>query len=161
MTHSLVSVGTSSHPRSPPPTNEPQTPSPSFPITPSPLPLSPFLPTINLLLQHNTIHARLQQRAHQTRLPLQHTQPIQDLRSGPFRKRGENVGELYAQKSARRDQIRSCRDCGGEKGEGVGTRTLLRLARRSAYSSRTSCSRGLHPVGGSVGGRVSAMELWG
>ncbi len=35
------------------------------------LPLS-LLPIIDLLLQHNTVHARLQQRAHQTRLPLQH-----------------------------------------------------------------------------------------
>lgn len=36
------------------------------------LPLS-LLPTIDLLLQHNTVHTRLQQRAHQTRLPLQHS----------------------------------------------------------------------------------------
>ncbi len=48
---------------------------------PSPLPLLPTTtPTaripINLLLQHNTINARLQRREHQARLALQHPQPI-------------------------------------------------------------------------------------
>ena len=45
-------------------------------------------------------------------------------------------------------------------GSGFGMRTYLRLERRRAYSSRTSCSRGVQ-VGGCwvVGGEGSAIVL--
>lgn len=42
-----------------------------------PTPLTPIITPINLLLQHNTIHTSLQQRTHQTSLPLQQPQSIQ------------------------------------------------------------------------------------
>ena len=70
------------------------------PILPIPL-LLPLLlqptPPINLLLQHNTIHARLEQRKHQARLALQLAQAVED---GRRRRAGEVVevcGELYSQ----------------------------------------------------------------
>jgi hypothetical protein len=52
--------------------------SPSLPCTPSPIPT----PLQHLLLQDNTIHARLEQRAHQARFALQQAQSVQDLCGG-------------------------------------------------------------------------------
>ncbi len=52
--------------------------SPPQPTSPL-LPTLPLIPRINLLLQHNTINTRLKQREHQTRLPFQFPQRIQNL----------------------------------------------------------------------------------
>lgn len=41
---------------------------------------------------------------------------------------------------------------------GGGSNTLFRLERRRAYSSRTSCSRGVQDAGGAEGGGWSAIE---
>lgn len=114
---------------------------PKFNHTPSPLTLHPipFLTPIDLLLQHNTIHTRLQQRAHQTRLPLQQSQPIEYFRSGAIGEGGEMGGKLNI----------GAVNMGPVRGAEVGyRRTLFRLVRRRAYSSRTSCSRRVQDVVG-------------
>ena len=53
-----------------------------------------LIPTVYLLLQYNTIHAGLQQRAHQTRLPLQYPQSIENLGGGAIGQGVELGGEL-------------------------------------------------------------------
>ena len=108
-----------------------------FPFTPSPLLLSSLLPTIDLLLQHDTVHTRLEQRAHQTRLPLQHPQPVQDFCSGPFSERGEDAGELGGapqRQQSGRGRGKRDRLCSGCRGGG-------RI--RPGLLARGDCMRGV------------------
>lgn len=69
-----------------PPIHTPPLPRPPLPILTLPLP--------NLLIQHNAIHTRLQQRKHQTRLALQSPQAIEDRCAGFVREIEEEGGHL-------------------------------------------------------------------
>jgi len=62
------------------------------PPLPTPIPL--LIPLPNLLIQHNTIHTRLQQRKHKTRLPLQAPQTIQYSRARRIRQIEKKRGHL-------------------------------------------------------------------
>lgn len=56
---------------------------------------TPILIRINLLIQHNTIHARLEQRKHKRRFALEATQAVEDSGAGFIRESEQQRGHLF------------------------------------------------------------------
>ena len=86
-------------PSLPPSLLSPHRPTSSFasltPTLPLMFPLLPIL--LNLLIQHNAIHTRLEQRKHQTRLPFQPPQPIQHGCAGRIGQLSQQGAHLHVQ----------------------------------------------------------------
>lgn len=89
--------------------------------TPLPLPIPR-----NLLLQHDTVDTRLEQRKHKARLALEVAQPVEDLGAGVRGQGVEEVGELrvcqltlrfHVLDSTKAGRIAAGRGCG--RGEGI------------------------------------------
>lgn len=94
-----------------------------------------FVPT-DLLLQHDAVHARLEQGEDQARLALEVAQPVQDF-GGRLRRHGvEGAGQLRRRGSASR-----CVRVRARRREGTLLTVFMFSASRS-YSSSTSCSKG-------------------
>lgn len=99
---------------------------------------------VNLLLQHDAVHAGLEQRKGQARLALELAQPVEDLGRGVGREAVERRGELCGPVGVSR---RSLSLVCARSGNGDGGRTCFMLLASRSYSSRTSCSRGVSSGG--------------
>ena len=102
-------------------------------ISPSSILRPNLIPALKLRLQHNTINTRLHKRKHQTRLPLQLPQSIQNLCRGLARHVIQNTRKLPRTHQHIVLQIQ----------EGGGAITFFMFSANRSYSSSTSCSRGV------------------
>lgn len=160
-------------PQRPPPSQILHLPIPSPLLLPLlPLLPSPAVPPPNLLLQHNAVHARLEQRKHQARLALQLAQPVEDLGRRLRREVVEDGRELCTSRhvSQRGGQKEGVCVCVGMVGApfscsppAARTRPArpARSARARAGAARGGRCRGWRGVGGPFLGDVSFWCLRG